>query len=343
VTEALQAHGIKPCLTTDQGKAIALRSYVPQPVTKNTPERVYANTFLATVPDAIVVCPLTQEMSITDKTVLRREWAFVEADARTLLAFDNPPSSVPLTDGLRLPRYDWRHYEHRYNKRSANVVKELIWRSLEVTCVAAGLQWCEDRRKFYFPVDNKQDRFLSFTHVDGRKTRVAATGKKKYGTGEHSAPFLYQLCPTFSVGRDESGAWWVTMRIYVRITDTAGVPHKKKAISRRRKKVTKCWWNKEWFARTLAVMQALASGGEQIVVGSGSSRGNCLARPEPIFQGKIEGSPLHMPKIGPWRRKKLLISWEKPGVDALNNYQQGCREYTAPRMGLPYGDRLPSR
>jgi hypothetical protein len=29
-----------------------------------------------------------------------------------------------------------------------------------------------------------------------------------------------------------------------------------------------------------------------------------------------------MPKIGPWRRKKLLISWEKPGVDALNNYRK---------------------
>src|SRR5262249_44224176 len=47
---------------------------------------------------------------------------------------------------------------------------------------------------------------------------------------------------------------------------------------------------------------------------------NCLARPEPIFQGKIGGSPLHMPKIGPWRRKKPLISREKLGVDALNNY-----------------------
>src|SRR5262249_38320761 len=47
--------------------------------------------------------------------------------------------------------------------------------------------------------------------------------------------------------------------------------------------------------------------------------GNCLARPDPVFQGKIEGSPLHMPKIGPWWRKKPLISWEKLGVDALNN------------------------
>src|SRR5262249_40107251 len=48
--------------------------------------------------------------------------------------------------------------------------------------------------------------------------------------------------------------------------------------------------------------------------------GNCLARPDPVFQGEIEGSPLHMPKIGPWWRKKPLISWEKLGVDALNNY-----------------------
>src|SRR5262249_25087503 len=48
--------------------------------------------------------------------------------------------------------------------------------------------------------------------------------------------------------------------------------------------------------------------------------GNCLARPGPVFQGKIEGSPLHMPKIGPWRREKPLISWEKLGAEALNNY-----------------------
>jgi hypothetical protein len=27
-----------------------------------------------------------------------------------------------------------------------------------------------------------------------------------------------------------------------------------------------------------------------------------------------------MPKIGPWRRKKPLISWENLGVDALNKY-----------------------
>jgi hypothetical protein len=272
VTEALEAHGIRPALTGDQGKIIALRSYVPQPVTKESPERVYANTFSVTVPDAILVCELAQEMSDADKATLRRSWAFVEADARTLLAFDNPPDSVPLAESPRLASYDWRYYRYGHNKRSTDVVKELIRRSLEVACVAAGLQWCDDRRKFYFPVGARQQRFLAYTHVDGRRTRTAATGEMRYGRGDRAAPFLYQLCPTFRVGYDEAGGWWVTMRIYVRITDTAGIPHRKKAIAHRRKKVTKAWWNKQWFARTLAVMQALANGGTAIAVGSGSGR-----------------------------------------------------------------------
>src|SRR5262249_37610677 len=61
---------------------------------------------------------------------------------------------------------------------------------------------------------------------------------------------------------------------------------------------------------------------------------NCLARPDPVFQGEIEGSPLHMPKIGPWWRKKPLISWEKLGVDALNNYGRQSVQRVLPRAGV---------
>ena len=270
LVETLQVHGIRPTLPADQGRAIALRSYIPHPVTKAGPERVYANTFSVTIPDAIVVCDLAQELSDVEKGALRRSWAFVEADARTLLAFDNPPGSVPLVKTPRLASYDWKHYEYKYNKRSVDVVKELVWRSLDVACVAAGLQWCDDRRKFYFPVGAKRHLFLHFTHLDGRRTRIAANGQHNYGRGDRALPFRYQLCPTFRAGYDEAGSWWVTMRVYVRITDTAGIPHEKKAIIRRRKKVTKGWWNNDWFARTLAVMQAVAGHKAEIVIGSGS-------------------------------------------------------------------------
>jgi hypothetical protein len=30
-----------------------------------------------------------------------------------------------------------------------------------------------------------------------------------------------------------------------------------------------------------------------------------------------------MPKVGPWSRRKPLISWEKLGTEALNNYVTG--------------------
>ena len=245
----------------------------------STPETVYANTFAASVPGAIQVCPLSRELSDGEKSELRRIWAFVVADSRTYLAFESPPDSVPLEESVRLAGYSWKHYEYKHNKRSVDVVKELVRRSLEVVCVHIGLQWCDDRKKFYFEHGPKPQRFIPFTHVDGRKTRVAATGEKTYGSGDRAAPFRYQLCPTFRVGQDEVGEWWVTMRIYVRIADTEGTPHEKKAIGRRRKNVTKSWWNKEWFARTLAVMQALAEGGDEIRIGSADRRITVSARP----------------------------------------------------------------
>jgi hypothetical protein len=279
IMESLRVNGITPALSEEQGKAIALRSYVPEPVTKDSPERVYANTFATSVPEAIYVCELTRELSEDDKSELRRTWAFVEANSTKFLAFEHPPDSVPLRSLPQLPGYAWKHYEYMHNRRSVDVVKELIWRSLEVACVAAGLKWCDDRRRFYFEHGEKSHRYIPLTHVDGCRTRVAATGEKTYGIGARAAPFRYQLCPTFRVGCDEAGDWWVTMRIYVRITDTYGLPHQEKAITRRRKNVTKGWWNKEWFARTLAVMQALGAGTSDIRIGSGSRKVTVSTKP----------------------------------------------------------------
>jgi len=256
----------------EQGRAIALRSYVPEPVVKHVPETVYSNTFSTTVPSSIQVCELERPLDEEEQTGLREQWAFVVASATTYLAFESPPASLPLVKSKRLASYSWQHYEFRHEKRSTNVIKELVRRSLDVACINAGLLWCDDRKKFYFPQGTNPLNNLSYTHVDGRKTRVSATGQKNYGSGERARPFRYQLCPTFRVGQDETGDWWVTMRIYVRITDLNGRPYEKKGITRRRKKVANNWWNKEWFARTLAIMQALAAGDPEIAVGTGTQR-----------------------------------------------------------------------
>jgi hypothetical protein len=269
VIACFDANGIRPTLTSEQGKSIALRSYMPQPVTRAVAERVYANAFAVAVPGGIQVCDLSRELTEEEETLIRRKWAYSNASPTMLLAFDDPPSALPIAGSGRLPAYDWTFYKYIHGKCSIDIVKELIRRSLHVACARAGLAWCDDRRVFYFPHENKPQRTVSFVHVDGRNTWVAVTGEKSYGSGEDAVPFRYQLSPGFRVGFDSDGKWWVTLRIYVRITDREGKPHEGKAIIRRRKNVTKSWWNKEWFARTLGTIQALAQGNDRIIVGSG--------------------------------------------------------------------------
>lgn len=272
VLDSLRSRGITPSLENDRSRAIALRAYVPEQVTKPTPERVFANVFPASVPKSIVVCNLHREMDSQALEQLRRSWAFVVASPMTLLAFEEPPDSVPLETTSRLPEYAWEHYETREGKRSVDVVKELIRRSLAVACFRAGLEWCEDRRVLYFPHIKGPQRNISFQHVDGRNTWVSVTGEKQHSWGVNATRFRYQLGPMFRVGRDETGNWWVTTRIYVRVTDCAGVPFQLKEITRKRKTVTKNWWNKEWLARILGIMQALKVDGDSIEVGNGKRR-----------------------------------------------------------------------
>jgi len=269
--DALQVRGIAAVFDRERGRAIALRSYVPESLIRPIPEHVYANVFRVTVPAGLIACEV-EEMSEEARSELRRTWAFAEVSPTKLLAFEEPPPSVPLVPKKRLPECAWSHFPEWEGKRTYDIVKELIRRSLEVACYRAGLVWCDDRRVLYFPLDGKPQRNVSYRHVDGRNTWVGVTGEKTYGRGERASAFRYQLAPSFRVGQDESGEWWVTTRVYVRITDCDGIPHSKKAIIRRRKRVTRDWWNKEWFARTLAVMQAISGGKPEIDVGSGASR-----------------------------------------------------------------------
>jgi hypothetical protein len=136
-------------------------------------------------------------------------------------------------------------------------------------CFQAGLAWCEQREAFYFTDADGPQRRVNYRHVDGRSTWKAVTGDRTHGSGDHAKPFRYQLGPTFRPGRDEEGKWWVTMRIYVRVTECDGKTFEGKLIGKRRKAVTKSWWNKEWLELTLAVIQGVSRGSTEITIGTG--------------------------------------------------------------------------
>ena len=262
--------GIKPEFGSEQGKSIALGDYMPTNVTIAKPEPVFANVFTLQLPQTMLIYDLYAAMSSAERDALRKRWAFVEINPYRLLAFTPPPpNSIPATKLGRTPEFLWTETPERDGKKTEDVAKELARRSLLVICVEKGLEYCSDRDLYYFPRREDRDWNQKIRHVDGRNTRVALTGSRTLGWGDRASPFVYHLAPLFQPQHDADGTWNVVVRIYVRPTDPTGKVYELKAIGRRRKAVTKSWWNKDWLARLLGVVQALETSIGEVRYGDG--------------------------------------------------------------------------
>jgi hypothetical protein len=269
VLARLAALGIRPGLEIERGRQIALRDYLPTRVTVSKPEPVYANVFPLKLPKKMLVIDLSRALTEAEIDDLRGRWAFAEITKYCLVAFTPSPPSVPAVPSKRTPELLWEDIPQKDGKRTLDLAKELARRSLEVVCSQKGLKYCTDRKVFYFPEHEAGEWNQSIQHVDGRVTTVQLTGMRTKGWGDRASPFLYQLAPRFSAQRDFDGSWNVVVRIYIRVTTTEGEPFESKEIGRRRKTVSKSWWNKEWLARLLGVVQALETSVGRIELGQG--------------------------------------------------------------------------
>lgn len=270
VMQRLAGLGIQPEFGSEQGKRIALGDYMPMKVTIAKPEPVFANVFTLQLPQTMLIYDLYAAMSSAEREALRKKWAFVEVNAYRLLAFTPPPpNSIPATKPDRTPEFLWTETPERDGKKTEDVAKELARRSLWVVCGEKGLEYCSDRDLYYFPKRDDHEWNQKIRHVDGRNTRVALTGARTLGWGDRASPFTYQLAPLFQPQHDADGTWSIVVRVYVRPTDLTGKVYELKAIGRRRKAVTKNWWNKDWLARLLGVVQALETSVGEVRYGEG--------------------------------------------------------------------------
>jgi hypothetical protein len=270
VLARLAALGIKPALDAERGRQIALREYLPTRVTVTKPEPVFANVFPLQIPKTMLVIDLSRPLLEAEIEELRGRWAFAEVNKYCLVAFGPSPLVIPAVPVKRTPEFLWQEFPQKDGKKTFDLAKELARRSLEVVCAQKGLKYCADRKVFYFPEHESGNWNQSIRHVDGRVTTVQLTGMRTKGWGDRASPFLYQLAPRFSPQRDFDGSWHVVLRVYIRVTTPEGDPFEGKEIGRRRKIVSKSWWNKEWLARLLGVVQALETSIGRIEIGNGS-------------------------------------------------------------------------
>jgi len=260
--------GVKPSLDPDRGRQIALGDYLPTRVTTTKPEPVFANVFPLKLPETMLVFDLRQVLTETATLELRKQWAFVELGAYRLVALTPPPkNAIQAAYVEQTPEFLWRHITEKYGKKTTDLAKELAWRSLQVVCAQKGLQFCTDRKVFYFPKRESGEWNQAIEHVDGRSTTVQLTGERTKGSGERASPFLYQLAPRFFPRFDDDGTWNVVLKIYIRVTTPAGATFEGKEIGRRRKVVSRSWWNQQWLARLLGVVQALQTSKGLIEIG----------------------------------------------------------------------------
>jgi len=270
VLDALSSSGIRPSLAVERGTQIALRDFLPSQVTIAKPEPVFANVFAMTVPTSMLDIRVPHPLTMAERYELSRKWAFYIANECTLIAFDLPPSDSCLGDvSGRYSEFSWQDTAHIHGHPTTNVAKFLLRRTLDVACETKGLVFCHDRKGYHFTRDGEQELAQAITHVDGQKTTVQLTGKRTKGYGERASEFRYQLGPRFRCDRDKQGHWTAVIRLYVRVTTLEGAMFEGKEINRRRKVVTKSWWNKQWLARLLGVVQGLETHPGKVSVGNG--------------------------------------------------------------------------
>lgn len=266
--EKLKALGIAPQLDANRGRSIALADYLPMRVTVARPEPVFANIFRLSLPKVLNIFELRNTCDDDDLAELRKIWACVRLATNKLAAFTEPPMSLKVVNRTQSL---WEDIPEKESVKTLNIVKELTRGSLGLACMKKGLLYCPDRRVFYFPTREKGEWNQSIRHVDGRKTTVQLTGERTKGWGDRASLFLYQLAPLFMPQRDPDGTWNMLVKVYIRVTTTEGAMFEKKEIGRRRKVVSKGWWNNLWLPRLLGVVQALETAEGVIEVGNGSS------------------------------------------------------------------------
>jgi hypothetical protein len=271
VLARLHGLGIRPSLDGHQGRQIAIRDFFPTRVTTAKGEPVFANVFPLTMPKTMLVFELRQQLTEFEAFELRKQWAFVELSAYQLVAFMPPPDAINQEmKAERISEFVWADMPTRAGKKTFDLAKELARRSLETVCIQKGLKFCGDRNVLYFPMRESREWNQAIRHVDGRSTTVQLTGERTKGYGDRASPFLYQLAPLFHPQRDIDGTWNVVVRIYIRVTTPTGAMFEGKEIGRRRKIVSRSWWNQQWLARLLGAVQSLETSVGCVAIGDGS-------------------------------------------------------------------------
>lgn len=248
---------------------LVIRSYFPPEIVIGEPETLASNLFqVIRLPEAIQRFSFKKNAS-TESLRGLDYWGHRQVDPSDLLSFQYAPGELAKDLGITFKdRIPWRTATAICGIPVEDLLKELIKKTLYAECRRRGLQYCQECELVFFPFDLLKNDHLRFKKLSGQSTFFDVAGERTHGKGERASKFRYHIAPVFVPKESSAGGYEIIVRVRLRLTDAEGRLFTGRTTNARRKKVCKNWWNEEWLARTMGVMQFLASGADTIVLGT---------------------------------------------------------------------------
>lgn len=172
--------------------------------------------------------------------------SYKQREGNIFWSFTKP--KIDMSKVLDQQNINWKE-RVKSDKQTANIITYLIRRHIEEHCVQKGMiKSLEDR--IYFPTGFRID----YTNYNGKNTYVKAAFERKYKTKDNLIKSInYHLSPTFRVDISDKDNPILRIIPQLYITDSSGKPLKGISSQRRRKRITKHWWNHQWLSRLIAI------------------------------------------------------------------------------------------
>lgn len=259
------------CPREPQGtQQIALSSCTDDHLVINEPETIASNLFEVTRLPVAIRRYHSRRPLVAEHAQLAACWAYKQVEPTCFLAFHDPPEQLRRTLSLsRRGGSNWQAVPRIDGIATRDVVRELLRKSLLALCARRGLLTAPESSLPYFPAGLLKNDRLSLTTLTGEPTNFGVSGTRSYGRGERQTQYRYHLAPYFAPReREEHNTFDIIVRLHVHITDMSGATYNRHSANRRRKHLCKRWFNREWLLRTMGVMQYLAEGASEVIVGT---------------------------------------------------------------------------
>jgi hypothetical protein len=164
----------------ENGRKIAIESFLRAAVTSGTPETLFSNhlRFLR-VPSDIRRFTLSKPMTPLEQQIVTEGWAYRAVSPTALFALTSPPGYLLGADRVTLDdRIPWRTNPTADGIDTVNVVSNLLHKSVVVEYLRRGLRPSPDHAIAYFPPGLVESDKLFFTTYDGSRTWVLVTGER---------------------------------------------------------------------------------------------------------------------------------------------------------------------